>query len=266
MRNKEQALATKYLQKDAGSDGRNLHNAQALAQLQKKIGIAFRNPALLSEALTHRSFLNEVPKEKRERFAHNERLEFLGDAVLELAVTDKLYRMFPGVPEGKLTDYRSALVNMTSLAETADKLGLNDFLLLSQGEVKGPDRARERILENAFEALVGAIYIDRGFGVATLFLDDVLFVKIDTIIAGRQYLNPKSHFQEIVQEREKVTPHYETLKETGTDHEKVFRIGVFFGERLVAEGDGKSKQEAEQDAARKALEKEYGIVLKNSSL
>lgn len=186
--------------------------------------------------------------------------------MLGLAATDKLYRMFPGAPEGKLTSYRSALVNTKSLIKTAAELGLGDFVLLSRSIKEDDDRARQYILACTFEAVVGAIYMDRGFGVATLFLDEVLFGKIDSIVTLQQHLDPKHHFQNMAQERVGTAPHYKTLEEMGPNHKKFFRVGVFLEGRMVAEGNGRRKQEAEQEAARIALEEEYSIILKNSFL
>lgn len=230
-----------------------------LAELQRRIGIAFRDPRLLEQALTHRSYLNENRNGRITR--HNEVLEFLGDAVLELAVTDKLVRMFPDLQEGKLTSYRSALINTRRLSAIAQELGLEPFLLMSRGEARDTGRARHYILGCAFEAIVGALYLDRGQGVAELFLADVLFGNIQEVVMKRQYLDAKSHLQELAQERLHVTPHYEVLEERGPDHDKWFRIGCYFHMRLVSEGTGGSKREAEDAAARAALQKEYGVTL-----
>ena len=241
---------------------RGLLTKRQIAELQDVIGLQFRNLALLEEAVTHRSFLNEYRVRAGEQpLRHNELLEFVGDSVLELAATDKLYRMFPGETEGKLTQYRTALVNGTRLAETATELSLDKFLLLSSGEARDTGRARRYILACTFEAIVGAIYLDRGFGVATLFLEEVLFKKIDPIVMQRLYLNPKGHFQNLSQEQVRITPHYVLIQESGLHHNKHFKMGVYLGERLVAEGEGQSKGEAEVEAARAALEKEYSIKM-----
>ena len=184
----------------------------------KKLGASFNNLDLLVEALTHRSYLNE----HREYVgSHNERLEFLGDAVLELAVTDFLFKKFPAKPEGELTSYRAALVNTVSLAECAQALGISDFLLLSKGEQKDIGRAREVILADAFEAIIGAMYLDSGFTAAEQFVAKNLYGRIDDIIAKRSYQDAKSRFQEIAQEKRGTTPRYETLSEVGPDHAKL---------------------------------------------
>ena len=216
----------------------------------KKLGTSFHNLDLLVEALTHRSYLNE----HREYVgSHNERLEFLGDAVLELAVTDFLFKKFPAKPEGELTSYRAALVNTVSLAECAQALGIGDFLLLSKGEQKDVGRAREVILADAFEAIIGAMYLDSGFTAAEQFVAKNLYGRIDDIIAKRSYQDAKSRFQEIAQEKRGTTPRYETLSEVGPDHAKLFTVGVFIGADEIARGEGQSKQEAEQVAAEVGL-------------
>ncbi|MDB5264474.1 MAG: Ribonuclease 3 [Parcubacteria group bacterium] len=216
-----------------------------------RLGLTFINLDLLIEALTHRSYLNE----HRTLGTHNERLEFLGDAVLELAVTRFLFEKFPSKPEGTLTAYRAALVNTFSLADVADGLGINDMLLLSKGEKKDIGRARQIILANAFEAILGALYLDQGFEAAESFLAIQLYPKIDAVIANRAYQDAKSHFQEEAQEKRSTTPTYKTLSEEGPDHDKQFTVGVFLGNEEIGRGDGKSKQEAEQAAAQNALEK-----------
>lgn len=217
----------------------------------QKLGLAFTDLGILTEALTHRSYLNE----NRTAGSHNERLEFLGDAVLELAVTRFLYERFPNKPEGDLTAYRAALVNTFSLADEAERLGVNDMLLLSKGERKDTGRARQIILANAFEAILGAIYLDQGFDAAEAFLAVNLYPKIDTVLEKRTWQDAKSHFQEVAQDKKGVTPTYKTLSETGPDHDKLFTVGVFLASQKIAEGDGKSKQEAEQAAATAALER-----------
>lgn len=213
------------------------------------LGLSFTNLTLLEEALTHRSFLNE----NRDAKAHNERLEFLGDAVLELAVTRFLFDRFPDKPEGDLTAYRAALVNTVSLAETASAIGLNGMLRLSKGEARDTGRARAIILANAFEALLGALYLDQGYDAAEAFVAQHLYPKIDQVIAARTWQDAKSRFQELAQDRRGTTPAYRTLDEAGPDHDKRFTVGVFLGEEQVAHGEGKSKQEAEQAAANAAL-------------
>ncbi|MDB5245435.1 MAG: Ribonuclease 3 [Parcubacteria group bacterium] len=215
------------------------------------LGLTFKNPALLEEALTHRSYLNENKSSK----AHNERLEFLGDAVLELAVTHFLYFKYPNKPEGDLTAFRAALVNTYSLADTAELIGLNDMLLLSKGESKDTGRARQIILANAFEALLGAIYLDQGYETAEAFLAKHLYAKIDAVVQERSWQDAKSKFQELAQEKKGTTPNYKTMKEVGPDHDKRFTVGVYLGEKQIAQGEGLSKQEAEQSAAQAAIEK-----------
>ena len=217
----------------------------------QKLGLTFNNLDHFIEALTHRSYLNE----NRGAGSHNERLEFLGDAVLELAITRFLYEKFPESAEGELTAYRAALVNTYSLAETAKQIGLNDMLLLSKGEKKDTGRARDIILANAFEALLGALYLDQGYEAADDFVARHLHPKIETVIATRAYQDAKSQFQELAQDKKGVTPTYKTLAEVGPDHDKHFTVGVFLGTGKIAEGTGKSKQEAEQSAAQAALAK-----------
>jgi ribonuclease III len=218
----------------------------------QKIGITFTNLDLLVEAFTHRSYLNE---HREYAGSHNERLEFLGDAVLELATTTFLFNKFPAKPEGELTSYRAALVNTVSLAETAQMLGVNDYLLLSKGESKDTGRAREVILADAFEAIIGAIYLDQGFAAAEAFIAQNLFGKLDGVISKRSYQDAKSRFQELAQEKRGTTPRYETLSEEGPDHAKLFMVGVFIGADEIARGEGQSKQEAEQAAAQAGLDK-----------
>jgi ribonuclease-3 len=215
------------------------------------LGLSFNDERIFEEALTHRSYLNE----HKDARAHNERLEFLGDAVLELAVTHFLFTKYPNKPEGDLTAYRAALVNTVSLAETAEAIGLNDMLLLSKGESRDKGRARQIILANAFEALLGALYLDQGYEAAESFIAKHLYPKIDTVLETRAWQDAKSRFQEVAQEKRSMTPAYQTLAEVGPDHDKLFTVGVFVGKEKVAEGQGKSKQEAEQGAAQAAIEK-----------
>ncbi|MEN9561058.1 MAG: hypothetical protein RIQ56_331 [Candidatus Parcubacteria bacterium] len=219
-------------------------------EFEQKIGYAFRDRSLLEAAFTHRSYLNE---NRRPGAEHNERLEFLGDAVLELVVTEFLYAKYPQKPEGDLTAYRAALVNTQSISDAAQKLGMNDYLLLSRGEARDTGRARQIILANAFEALIGAIYLDRGYDAAKGLIAGELFPKTDEVVAKRLWQDAKSRFQEIAQEREAVTPTYQLIDQSGPDHDKRFIIGAFIGRERIATGEGKSKQEAEQDAAQKAL-------------
>jgi ribonuclease-3 len=223
-----------------------------VASFEDAIGVAFNDSTLLRQAFTHRSYLNE---HRGETQGHNERLEFLGDAVLELISTHFLYEKFPDQAEGELTAYRAALVNAVTLSEVAATIGINDYLLLSRGEAKDNGRARSQLLANAFEALIGAIYLDQGYDAARQFIEAHLFPKIDEIVKHRLWQDAKSALQEKVQESSGVTPSYSVISETGPDHDKEFIIGVYVGDALLAKGEGKSKQEAEQSAARAALEK-----------
>jgi ribonuclease-3 len=217
--------------------------------LEKRIGVGFKKPELLMQAMTHRSYLNENAKIKE----HNERLEFLGDAVLELIVTEYLFRNY-SEPEGDLTSWRAALVNSEMLALISRELGLEEYLLLSKGEARDIGRARDFILANAIEALLGAIYLDRGLEKTRTFIEKHVLVKLAKIIEEELYRDSKSFFQEKAQEKESITPHYEVLSEWGPDHKKEFRIGVYLGDELIAEADGSSKSVAEKEAAKKALE------------
>ncbi len=221
-----------------------------LRSVESLIHSTFTNRELLRSALTHRSYLNE---HRDATWEHNERLEFLGDAVLELVITDFLYRKYPEKPEGELTAVRAALVNTHSLAAAAQTLGINDYLLLSKGEAKDQGRARQYILANTFEAVIGAIYLDQGYDAARTFIADRLFTKTEEIIEKRLWQDAKSRFQELAQERVSVTPVYETLSQTGPDHDRIFTIGVFLRKEKIAEGEGRSKQEAEQAAAEAAI-------------
>lgn len=218
--------------------------------LEQNLGIIFENKNLLKEAFTHRSYLNENPSWD---VPHNERLEFLGDAVLELIVTKFLFEKFPKKPEGELTSLRAALVNANMLSEVAGKLGLNDYVLLSKGEEKDVGRARQYILTNTFEALIGAIYLDQGYSEADAFVKKALLPKLDEVLEKKLFRDSKSYFQERAQEILGITPHYEVLEESGPDHAKNFVVGVFIGEEVIGEGEGPSKQEAQQQAAEKAL-------------
>ncbi len=217
--------------------------------LQKKLGVQFNNPDLLVSSLTHRSYLNE---NRDFHLSHNERLEFLGDAVLELIATRYLYDNYPH-PEGELTNFRSALVNYRMLSEIARRLDLEKYLQMSKGEAKDTGRARQVILANAIEAVIGAIYMDQGYDVAKDFVCREIIVELPQIINKGAYLDPKSKLQEIVQEKQGVTPGYSVITESGPDHDKVFLVGVYLGKNKVGEGKGPSKQEAEVAAAENAL-------------
>lgn len=222
-----------------------------LEKLQELLGVRFADPRILLSAVTHRSYLNE---HRDATWDHNERLEFLGDAVLELVVTDYLYNKYPEKPEGELTAVRAALVNTVSLAAAAEQLGVNEYLLMSKGEAKDVGRARQYILANSFESCIGAIYMDQGYDTAKGFIADRLFAKTDEIVKKRLWQDAKSRFQELSQEQVSVTPTYETIDQSGPDHDRVFTVGVYLRKELIAEGRGRSKQEAEQAAAERAIE------------
>jgi len=219
-------------------------------QIEQIIGVTFKSEDLIKTACTHRSYLNEHRSTVKE---HNERLEFLGDAVLELAVTDFLYRSFPKKPEGELTSWRAALVKTESLAALADELQVGQFLLMSRGEAKSGGRTRMALLANLVEAIIGAIYLDQGYQVAATFIEKNINSKLDAILKAGLHIDAKSHFQEIAQEKEGVTPHYEVLSETGPDHDKTFEVAVYLGKKLWGKGKGNSKQTAQQAAAQDAL-------------
>lgn len=221
------------------------------AELEKKIKINFKNKDLLLTALTHRSYLNENPSWQ---FDHNERLEFLGDAVLELVVTEYLYANYKN-PEGELTNWRAALVNSVMLAKVATKFDLNDFLLLSRGEAKDTGRARQYILANAVEAVIGALYLDQGYDTAKTLIMQFIMDELSGIFEDKSYRDPKSRFQEEAQERLGITPNYTVLEDWGPDHAKNFKVGVYLNQELAGEGKGPSKQEAQQSAAEDALAK-----------
>jgi ribonuclease-3 len=220
-----------------------------ISALEGKLGVKFNNSQLLVQALTHRSYLNENPDFGLE---HNERLEFLGDAVLELVVTEYLYKSFPN-PEGELTNWRAALVKAETLSQTADVLKINNFLLLSRGEAKDTGRARQCILANTVEAIIGAMYLDGGYDTAKVFISKNIISFLPEILEKGTYRDPKSVFQEEAQERVGITPTYEVVKEWGPDHAKRFRVGVYLNGDLIAEGEGASKQEAQLEAAKNGL-------------
>ena len=223
---------------------------QDITTLEGLLGVRFKDTSLLLSAITHRSYLNE---HRDATWDHNERLEFLGDAVLELVVTDFLFAKYPDKPEGELTAVRAALVNTNSLSSASETLGINQFLLMSKGEAKDEGRARQYILANVFEACIGAIYLDQGYDSARDFIAERLFANTEKIVEKRLWQDAKSRFQEIAQERASITPTYETLSQDGPDHDRVFTVGVFLRHEKVAEGRGRSKQEAEQQAAQAAI-------------
>ncbi len=220
-------------------------------KLQETIKYEFKNEALLNEALTHRSYLNEHPEWK---LPHNERLEFLGDAVLELVVTEELFNRYPEKEEGWMTSVRAALVNYVTLADVARGVGIDGAVLLSRGESKDAGRAREVILANALESLIGAVYQDGGYNAAKKFINSCITSRLEEVIRKELHVDAKSLLQEKVQASLKVTPVYKVLESVGPDHKKQFTIGVYFGDKLIAQGSGPSKQDGEVDAAKKALE------------
>jgi ribonuclease III len=220
-----------------------------VAFAQKVLGVTFDDIQLLVTAFTHRSYLNEHKKSATE---HNERLEFLGDAVLELIVTEYLYANF-SEPEGILTNWRSSLVRTESIGAAAAKFEFEPLLRLSRGEKRGTDRARAQILANSYEAVVGAIYLDKGYGAAKSFITKSILVTFKQILKTGSWLDAKSHLQEVAQSKEGHTPVYKVLSEEGPDHEKVFTVGVYVNGQLKGTGDGPSKQIGQQKAAEAAL-------------
>jgi len=227
------------------------HYLEKILVFSRTIDVPFNDARSLRTAFTHRSYVNEHRDEGGE---HNERLEFLGDAVLELAVTRFLFERFPNKTEGDLTAYRAALVNTNTISDAAVRLGMNDFLRLSRGEARDTGRARQYILANTFEAVIGAVYLDQGYDAAERFIAKNIFPLVDEVVQKRLWQDNKSRFQEEAQERLSITPNYTTLNEQGPDHNKRFTVGAFLGEHLVAKGEGSSKQEAEQAAAKASLE------------
>lgn len=223
------------------------------SKLEDRLGFKFKNQDLIKQAVVHRSYLNEHPAFG---LNHNERLEFLGDAVLEIVVTEYLYHHFPETPEGDLTNWRASLVNAKMLSDIANEIGLENYLYLSKGESKDKNsKARQYILANAVEALIGAIYLDRGIKAVKKVIKENIISKLDNILENKLYLDPKSKFQEKAQEKYGVTPYYKVLSEAGPDHSKVFEVGLYLNEDLVAKGKGSSKQEAQVKAAVVGLKK-----------
>jgi len=217
---------------------------------KEKLGFEFKDIQLLITALTHRSYVNEHKKSASE---HNERLEFLGDAVLELVVTDFLYHNYSD-PEGTLTSWRAALVRTESIGAAGVQIGYEPLVRMSRGEKQGGDRARQQILANAFEALTGAIYLERGYGDAATFIHKYIISKLDEILEFGSWRDAKSHLQEVSQRIDSQTPQYRVVEEMGPDHDKVFTLGVYVGDKLMGVGSGPSKQVAQQQAAQAALE------------
>ncbi|MCU0680119.1 MAG: ribonuclease III [Planctomycetes bacterium] len=223
------------------------------SQLEQDIKVKFNNLDLLRQALVHRSYLNEHPSFE---LGNNERLEFLGDAVLEIIITEYLYQSFLDKPEGELTNWRASLVNAKMLYLVAKKLGAENFLYLSKGESKDKNlKSRQYILADVLEAIIGAIYLDQGIGAAKKFVLENIVVHLEEILANKLYLDPKSRFQELAQEKEGLTPMYKILKEDGPDHDKTFTVGLYLGQELISSGKGSSKQEAQIEAAEKGLKK-----------
>lgn len=219
-------------------------------KISAALGIKIGNTALFQEAVTHRSYLNE---HKAHPVPHNERLEFLGDAVLELAVTERLYADFPDRPEGELTALRAALVNSDMLSKVGRDLGTEQFLLMSRGEAKDTGRARAFLIANVVEAIIGALYLDQGYGAAQAFIEAHVLTRTQEVLDSKLYTDPKSRFQEISQEKLGITPQYRVMRESGPDHDRRFIAGVFIGDDLIAEGEGLSKQDAQRNAAKEGL-------------
>jgi len=221
-------------------------------KVQEILDTKLENEDLFRTAFTHRSYLNEHPNSK---YKSNERLEFLGEAVLQLASSEYLFQKYENSPEGDMTNYRSAIVCTSSIGAEAKRLGYGEMLFLSNGEESTGGRTREYILANTFEAVLGALYLEKGFDFCRKFLEKELFYKIEKVIEEEKYKDAKSLFQEKAQEKYGITPTYKIEDSWGPDHEKNFKVGVFLDNDLWGEGRGKSKQKAEQDAAEKALKK-----------
>jgi len=219
--------------------------------LENKLSLSFKNKDLLVQAFVHRSYLNENPDFN---LSNNERLEFLGDAVLELIITNYLYLKYPEVSEGMLTNWRASLVNTKILAKIAYKLNFHDFLLVSKGEEKEIHKVNTPALADVFESFIGALYLDQGYNSCKNFIEKYLVIELSEIIKKGLYRDAKSRFQEKTQEETGITPEYKIISEIGPDHKKIFTLGVFLGEKLIAKGAGSSKQRAEEEAAKKALE------------
>lgn len=225
---------------------------EKLHQLEAKLGLEFKSKDLLLNACVHSSFVNEHP---HDGIDHNERLEFLGDAVLELVATEFLYALYPEKGEGELTSFRSALVKGNHLADVSAKLGFGEFLLLSHGEEKSGGRTKPYLLANTMESIIGALYLDQGFNAARTFINRVILTNLEDIIAQGLHVDAKSHLQELAQQKMDTTPTYTTLSEEGPDHNKVYTVGAYIGSKLVGQGSGSSKQKGQQSAAEDALAK-----------
>lgn len=233
-----------------------------LSQLEKNIGVAFKNKSFVQTALTHRSYLNEHPEHEG---ASNERLEFLGDAVLEFVASGHLFKSFPQFPEGQLTIHRSALVSTKSLAKAAQKLNLGQFLFMARGEEKGGGRKNSTLLANTVEALIGAVFLDQGLKTARDFINQHVLVLLPEIIKTGAYKDPKSQLQELIQEKFKTPPVYRVIKEEGPDHAKIFTVTALVNDKKLGQAKGPNKQEAEERAAQKALEKLTSLGYDSSS-
>jgi len=218
-------------------------------ELQKKIDYKFEDPQKLTLALTHRSYLNENKKLK----ASNERYEFLGDAILEYWVSQQLFTLFPDFDEGRLTNLRSLIVCTQNLAKVAAKFDLGSYILLSRGEATHNGRQNISLLADTFESLIGAIHLDQGYSSVEKFLSKFLDKNIQTLSQKNIYKDPKSLFQEVAQSKRGVTPKYTTISQSGPDHQKIFKVGVYLDDKLIASGQGNSKQKAEEDAANRAI-------------
>jgi ribonuclease-3 len=230
-----------------------------LKELETSLNLHFNDLELLKHALIHRSFINESSDKS---INNNERLEFLGDAILELIVTEYLFNKYPDRPEGELTSFRAATVKTTSLAETAQNSHLGDYIYMSKGEEATGGRIRPYILANTFEALLGATYLDQGLDAVSMLLKDILIPKIELIVEERLDIDSKSKLQEMCQETFNITPSYELISSTGPDHAKIFTMGLKIDKFIVERGDGRNKQEAEQNAAFKAITNWEGILKK----
>lgn len=228
-----------------------MSNPTSLSGLEKIAGVRFRDKELLHQAFTHRSALHE-----RSRNGHNERLEFLGDAVLQLVTTEYLYQL-TDKPEGELTSWRAALVQGDHLYEVAKELKFGEYLFLSRGEEASDGRTKKSTLANALEAFIGAVFLDQGLDVARTFIHTFILTHLKQLIAEGKHKDEKSRFQEVAQEKTGITPIYQALSEVGPDHKKLFTCAVYLGTEKVAEGQGNTKQKAEQEAAKAAL-KEKG--------
>lgn len=224
------------------------HN-QNQNQLENSIGVKFKNTEILDQSLVHRSYLNE---NKNLKLSSNERYEFLGDAILEMWVSETLFKMFPEYSEGDLTNLRALIVCTQNLAKIATSFNLGDYIYLSKGEETHGGRGNPSILADTFEAMLGAIFLDQGHKSSFKFLKTILLKNVTEISKQKIYKDPKSIFQEIAQNKRGVTPHYQTISESGPDHQKTFEVGVFINNEMIASGSGNSKQKAEEDASTKA--------------